>query len=94
MALRTLTVVTLVFSGQAVFYVARERRHFWSSVPGRWLLLSSAVDLSIIGLLAVNGVLMAALPLTTLLSLGAAAIVFAFVLDAVKVALFHRLDIT
>jgi H+-transporting ATPase len=92
-ALRTLTVVTLVFSGQAVFYVARERRHFWSSVPGRWLLLSSAVDLTIISMLAVNGVLMTALPITILLSLGAAAIVFAFVLDAVKVALFHRLDI-
>jgi len=93
MALRTLTVVTLVFSGQAVFYVARERRHFWSSVPGRWLLLSSAIDLGIIVLLAVNGLLMTALPLTILFSLGAAAIVFAFVLDAVKVALFHRLDI-
>jgi len=33
--LRTLTVVTLVFSGQAIFYVARERRHIWSSRPGR-----------------------------------------------------------
>ena len=93
LALRTFTVVTLVVSGQAVFYVARERRHFWSSVPGRWLLLSSAFDLSIIALLAVNGVLMTALPLSVVLSLGAAAIVFAFVLDAVKVALFHRLDI-
>src|SRR5471030_1064222 len=28
--LRTLAVVTLVFSGQAVFYVARERQHIWS----------------------------------------------------------------
>ncbi|MEI9981754.1 MAG: HAD-IC family P-type ATPase [Aliidongia sp.] len=37
--LRTLTVVTLVFSGQAVFYVSRERRHIWSSRPGRWLLV-------------------------------------------------------
>jgi H+-transporting ATPase len=93
MALRTLTVVTLVVSGQAVFYVARERRHFWRSVPGRWLLLSSAFDLGIIGLLAANGVLMTPLPLSILFSLGAAAIAFAFVLDAVKVALFHRLDI-
>lgn len=93
MALRTLTVVTLVVSGQAVFYVARERRHFWSSVPGRWLLLSSAFDLGIIGLLAANGVLMTALPVTILISLFAAAIVFAFVLDGVKVALFHRLAI-
>jgi H+-transporting ATPase len=32
--LRTLTVVTLVFSGQAIFYVSRERRHLWSSRPG------------------------------------------------------------
>jgi len=93
MALRTLTVVTLVFSGQAVFYVARERRHFWSSIPGRWLLLSSAFDLAIIGLLAANGVLMTALPVNIMLSLGMAAIVFAFVLDAVKVTLFRRLDI-
>jgi len=93
MALCPLTVVTLVVSGQAVFYVARERRHFWRSVPRPWLLLSSAFDLSIIGLLAANGVLMTALPINVLLALGTAAIAFAFVLDAVKVALFHRLDI-
>ena len=93
MALRTLTVVTLVVSGQAVFYVARERRHLWRSVPGHWLLLSSAVDLSIIGLLAANGVLMTALPVSILLSLCAAAIVFAFVLDGVKVALFQHFEI-
>jgi len=56
-------------------------------------LLSSAFDLGIIGLLAANGVLMTALPVTILISLFAAAIVFAFVLDGVKVALFHRLAI-
>jgi H+-transporting ATPase len=33
--LRTLMVVTLVFSGQAVFYVSRERQHLWSSAPGK-----------------------------------------------------------
>src|SRR3984885_13985074 len=32
--LQTLTVVTLVFSGQALIYVARERQHLWSSRPG------------------------------------------------------------
>ncbi len=40
--LRTLAVVTLVFSGQAVFYVSRERRHLWSSRPGKWLVVSLA----------------------------------------------------
>jgi len=93
MALRTLTVLTLVFSGQAVFYVARERQHFWSSRPGRWLLLSSMADLAIISFLAINGILMTALPIAILAGLFAAAAVFAFVLDAVKMALFHHLEI-
>lgn len=53
--LRTLTVATLVFGGQAVFYVARERRHFWSSRPGRWLLLSFAIDLTFVSTLALKG---------------------------------------
>jgi H+-transporting ATPase len=92
-ALRTLTVVTLVFSGQAVFYVARERRHLWSSRPGRWLMLSSIVDLAIVSALALNGILMTALPVTIVVGLLVAAITFAFLLDAVKVVLFDRLHI-
>ena len=48
----------LVFSGQAVFYVARERQHLWSSRPGKWLIVSSAVDLTLISFLAINGILM------------------------------------
>ena len=31
--LRTLTLVTLAFNGQAVFYVVRERKRLWSSRP-------------------------------------------------------------
>ena len=93
-ALRTMAVVTLVFSGQAVFYVARERQHIWSSRPGRWLIVSSIVDLSIFSVLSSNGVLMAALPLTIVAGLLAAAAAFAFVLDAVKLALFRRLAVS
>lgn len=91
--LRTLTVITLVFSGQALFYVARERQHFWSSLPGRWLIVSSITDLALISLLAVNGYLMAAIPIWLLAGVFIAAIVFAFVLDAVKSVLFHRLAV-
>jgi H+-transporting ATPase len=93
LALRTLAVATLVFSGQAVFYVAREHGHFWHTRPGRWLLVSSAADLTIISLLAVNGVLMTALPVAVVASLFAAALVFAFLLDAVKVGLFRHFEI-
>ncbi len=92
--LQSLTVVTLVVSGQAVFYVAREREHLWSSRPGKWLLVSSAVDLGIITGLASFGILMTALPVAILAGLITAAVVFAFVLDALKLAVFRRLAIS
>ncbi len=92
--LRTLTVATLVFGGQAVFYVARERHRLWSSRPGRWLLLSSAIDLLLVGTLAVNGWLMAPLPPAILAGVFAAAVALALVLDGVKSVLFRALRIT
>jgi H+-transporting ATPase len=92
-ALQTLTVVTLVFSGQAVFYVARERQHLWSSRPGKWLIISSAVDLALISFLSVNGVLMRPLAIAIVASLFSAAIIFSFLLHSVKVVLFRRLGI-
>ena len=61
-ALQTLSAVTLVFSGQAVFYVVRERRRLWSSRPSLWMMLSSAADISIIATLAIRGLLMTSLP--------------------------------
>jgi H+-transporting ATPase len=92
-ALQTLVVVTLVFSGQAVFYVSRERRHLWSSRPGRWLIASSIVDLTIITLLASNGLLMTALPIEIVGGVLAMAIALAMVLDCAKFVLFQRLTI-
>jgi len=92
-ALQTLVVVTLVFSGQAVFYVARERQHLWSSRPGRWLIVSSGVDLTIITLLACNGVMMTVLPVVIVGGVFGMAIILALVLDAAKFALFQRLAI-
>jgi H+-transporting ATPase len=91
--LQTLTVITLVFGGQAVFYIARERRHFWSSWPGRWLLLSSAIDLSLVVTLALNGWLMAPLAPAILGGIFLAAMVLAVVLDGMKSVLFRALHI-
>lgn len=44
-ALQTLTLVTLVFNGQAVFYAVRERRRLWSSRPSRTVILCSLADM-------------------------------------------------
>ncbi len=93
-ALRTLAVVTLVSSTQAVLYVVRERRRLWSSRPSGWFFLSSLADLTIVAVLATRGVLMTPLPPAVVGGVMAAAAVFAFTLDAVKAAAFRRLRMT
>ena len=90
-ALRTLAVVVLVFSGQAVLYVVRERRRLWSSSPSFWLMLSSIIDIAIITILATRGILMTPLQPSVVVTTFAAAAVFAFVLDQVKHLAFMRL---
>jgi H+-transporting ATPase len=86
--LRTMTLVTLALNGQAVFYVVRERKHLWSSRPSLIVLVSSLLDLLIIGTLAINGILMAPLPLSVVAGIFAAAVTLAFVMDQVKAWLF------
>ena len=89
--LRTLMLVNLVISGQAIYYVVRERRRIWSSRPSEIVLACSLADLLIVPTLAFAGVLMAPLPLSIILSVFATAAVFAFALDEAKARLFHAL---
>jgi H+-transporting ATPase len=91
--LRTLTVVTLVYSGQAIFYVSRERRHLWNSRPRSWLIASSVLDITLFSTLAIQGILMEPLPADVVACVFGAVIVLAFCLDTVKVMLFRRLAI-
>jgi len=83
--------VTLVFSGQAIIYVVRERRRIWSSRPSAIMILASIADMLIIPTLAVRGVLMAPLPAAVIGGVFLAAIALAFALDSVKAAIFKRL---
>jgi len=86
--LRTMTLVTLAFNGQAVFYVVRERRRLWSSRPSLLVVVSSVLDILIIGTLALGGVLMAPLAPSIVAGILAAAIVLALTMDQVKGFLF------
>ena len=92
-ALQTLTIVTMAYSGQAIFYVSRERRRFWRSCPGHWLFVGSFLEIAIFSTLAGTGILMAPLPLVVLASVFAGAVALGLVLDSVKVALFRRYPI-
>jgi H+-transporting ATPase len=93
-ALRTLSVVGIVFGSQATTYVIRGRQHLWGLRPSIWLVLSSVADVLIISTLAVCGIAMAPLTLSVVTCALVAAIAFGLLLDAVKIPLFVRLHIS
>jgi H+-transporting ATPase len=93
-ALQTLAFIAIVFGNQATTYTNRERRHLWSSRPSSWLIVSSIADLLIASTLAIGGIAMKPLPALMVAGTFAAAVVFALLLDLVKVPVFRRLAIT
>jgi H+-transporting ATPase len=82
--LQTLAFATLVFGNQAVLYVLRERRAMWSTMPGNWVLASSAADIAIVSALVLTGTLMIPLPWEFLAALFIAGAGFALILDRIK----------
>jgi len=92
-ALRTVAFVILVFGSQATIYAIRERRHLWGPRPSLLLAVSSVADIAIASALAVGGIAMTPLPALLVAGMLAAAVVFAFILDLVKLLVFARLGI-
>jgi H+-transporting ATPase len=93
-ALQTLAFLVVVYGNQATTYTNRTRERIWSTRPSLWLILSSVADLLIASTLANRGIAMAPLPLLAMGGTLAGAVVFAFVVDIVKVPIFSRLRIS
>jgi H+-transporting ATPase len=93
-ALRTLAFIVLVFGSQAAIYAIRERRHLWGSRPSVLVAASSVADIAIASTLAIVGIAMTRLPLLAVVGTLVAAVIFAFILDFVKIPVFARLGIT
>ncbi|HEY6333137.1 MAG TPA: HAD-IC family P-type ATPase [Blastocatellia bacterium] len=91
--LRTLCVVALVFGSQGTIYAVRGRQSLWGPRPSLLLALSSVGSILIISILAAGGVLMEPLPISVLGETFLAAVVFGFVLNAVKIPAFRRFPI-
>jgi H+-transporting ATPase len=91
--LRTVAFVAIVFGNQATTYTNRERRRLGSARPSPWLVGSSVVDVLIAATLATCGIAMTSLPILVVGGTLVAAVVFAFILDFVKVPVFNRLNI-
>ena len=92
-ALRTLAFFVLVVGSQASIYAIRERRHLWGSRPSLLLALSSVADIAIASTLAIGGIAMTRIPGLLVAGTLAAAAIFAFILDLIKVPVFVRLGI-
>jgi H+-transporting ATPase len=87
--LQTLVFLTLVYSGQATVYLVRERRHFWMSRPGHWMLVSSVADVIVVSLLATCGVLMASVSPLAVVALLTLVGAYLLLLDFLKLRLFR-----
>jgi H+-transporting ATPase len=92
--LQTLAFITVVFATQATIYAIRERRHRWSLRPSRWLMVSSASDVTVCTILAGLGIFMVPIPWSVIASIFATAIIFGIGLDVLKVPLFRRLKLS
>jgi len=55
--LRTLVLLILIFTGQFKVLMVRERNHFWSSRPGKWLIIITLVTITVFILVGVYGVI-------------------------------------
>jgi H+-transporting ATPase len=91
--MQTFTFLALMMAAQCNTYVLREHRHFWRSHPAWVMVCASLAALAFITLLASFGVLMAALPMQVVGGLYVATLAYAFALDAIKVAVFRRIQI-
>lgn len=91
--LQTLVFLLLVFTGQGNVYLVRERKHIWSSLPSKWLLLSTIFDIVIVSFLALNGIFMTAVSFELIAALLFIIIIYVFVIDFLKQLLFKHLRI-
>jgi H+-transporting ATPase len=91
--LQTLIFVMLVFTGQGTVYLVRERDHFWRSLPSRWLLLSSVLDIVVVSLLATHGILMAPINPTLVGTLLVLVLLFLAAVDFLKIRIFSYLGL-
>ena len=92
--LQTFAMLTLVFYSQFRVCIVRERRHFWSSKPGRELIISIIATLVGFTLLGVYGIIISPLPLYQVLFILAFSALFTFgIIEPFKYQVFKKLQL-
>jgi len=88
--LQTFIMLLLVFTSQFRVLIVRERRHFWSSWPGKILLLSTAVTIFGFALLGIYGIFIPPLTLHQVIFILVFSGVFTFGIDTPKYYVFKK----
>ncbi len=88
--LQTLVMLNLIFNSQFRVLIVRERRHFWSSLPGKNLLFMSAATIIGFALLAIYGVFVPSVPYHLALMVLAFSACFTLLIDFPKYYLFRK----
>jgi H+-transporting ATPase len=91
--LRTLVMLNLIFNSQFRVLIVRERRHFWSSLPGRELLILSAATIIGFALLGVYGIFVPPLTVYQVLAILGFSVLFTLGIDFPKYYLFKRFEL-
>ena len=92
-ALQSFVMLMLVFTSQFRVYLVRERRHWWSSRPGRELLIVSVATIGGFALLAVYSVIIPPLTLYQVLFILGFSALFTLSLDFPKYYVFRKLGL-
>ena len=92
--LQTLSVVAVVYGGQATLYAIRGRHHVWGLRPTIWMVLASIADVATLSTLAICGIAMTPLPVPLVFAECGASLLFGLILGAVKIPVFARLRIS
>ncbi len=88
--LTTLVMLMLIFNSQLRVLIVRERRHFWSSLPGNGLLISSTSAIIGFAILSLSGILVPQLNLLTVITIFGFSAIFSIGIDFPKYYLFRK----
>jgi H+-transporting ATPase len=86
--LRTFVMLALIFTSQFRVYIVRERRYFWSSRPGKELLIATAAAIVLFALLGVYGLIVPPVTLFQMLFVLGLSAIFTFAIDYPKYLAF------
>jgi len=88
--LTTLVMLSLIFNSQFRVLIVRERRHFWSSLPGNGLLISSTAAVIVFALVAIFGILVPPLNPLIVLTIFGFSVLFTLGIDFPKYYMFKK----